>query len=172
MPVSYSFDDPIVAIHMKGEYSVLDLENAVLAALADPARPARPVLMYDLRESRALRERPTEDVRGMARFLARNRHAFNSRLVMVAPSDELFEKTVSNLEEARARGGKIISIGTGDNVRLKSISDRYLSMPKSHWSTNPLLAVVPLQLLAFHLAQNMGYDVDQPRNLAKSVTVE
>lgn len=90
MPVSYSFDDPIVAIHMKGEYSVLDLENAVLAALADPARPARPVLMYDLRESRALRERPTEDVRGMARFLARNRHAFNSRLVMVAPSDLAF----------------------------------------------------------------------------------
>lgn len=93
-------------------------------------------------------------------------------IVMVAPSDELFEKTVSNLEEARARGGRIISIGTGENQRLKSLSERYLSMPKSHWSTNPLLSVVPLQLLAFHMAQNMGYDVDQPRNLAKSVTVE
>ncbi|MFN7729545.1 MAG: glutamine--fructose-6-phosphate transaminase (isomerizing) [Bdellovibrio sp.] len=93
-------------------------------------------------------------------------------IVMVAPSDDLFEKTVSNLEEAKARGGKIISIGTGENARLKSISDRYLGMPKAHWSTNPLLAVVPLQLMAFHLADSLGHDVDQPRNLAKSVTVE
>jgi glucosamine--fructose-6-phosphate aminotransferase (isomerizing) len=93
-------------------------------------------------------------------------------IIMVAPSDELFEKTVSNLEEAKARGGKIISIGTGENERLKGISERYLAMPVAHWSTNPVLAVVPLQLLAFHLANSLGYDVDQPRNLAKSVTVE
>lgn len=93
-------------------------------------------------------------------------------IVMVAPSDALFEKTVSNLEEAKARGGKIISIGTGDNPRLRSLSERYLSMPKAHWSTSPMLSVVPLQLMAFHLAANLGYDVDQPRNLAKSVTVE
>ena len=96
----------------------------------------------------------------------------NMAIVMVVPSDELFEKTVSNLEEAKARGGKIISIGTGDNTRLKGISERYLSMPKAHWSTNPLLEVVPLQLMAFHLASSLGHDVDQPRNLAKSVTVE
>lgn len=93
-------------------------------------------------------------------------------IVMVAPSDDLFEKTVSNLEEAKARGGKIISIGTGENERLKSISERYLGIPKAHWSTNPLLEVVPLQLMAFHLADSLGHDVDQPRNLAKSVTVE
>lgn len=93
-------------------------------------------------------------------------------IIMVAPSDELFEKTVSNLEEAKARGGKIISIGTGENERLKGISERYLAMPVAHWTTNPVLAVVPLQLLAFHLANSLGYDVDQPRNLAKSVTVE
>jgi glucosamine--fructose-6-phosphate aminotransferase (isomerizing) len=93
-------------------------------------------------------------------------------VVMVVPSDELFEKTVSNLEEAKARGGKIISIGSGDNERLQKISERYLSIPKAHWTTNPILAVVPLQLMAFHLASSMGYDVDQPRNLAKSVTVE
>ena len=96
----------------------------------------------------------------------------NMAIVMIAPSDDLFEKTVSNLEEARARGGKIISIGTGDNARLKSLSERYLAIPKSHWSTSCLLSVVPLQLMAFHLANNLGYDVDQPRNLAKSVTVE
>jgi len=93
-------------------------------------------------------------------------------IVMIVPDDNLFEKSVSNLEEAKARGGKIISVGTGDNERLKSISDRYLSIPKAHWSTNPILATVPLQLMAFHLADSLGYDVDQPRNLAKSVTVE
>lgn len=93
-------------------------------------------------------------------------------IVMVAPSDDLFEKTVSNLEEAKARGGRIIAIGTGDNQRLKGISERYLAMPTAHWSTNPILSVVPLQLMAFHLANQLGYDVDQPRNLAKSVTVE
>jgi glutamine---fructose-6-phosphate transaminase (isomerizing) len=96
----------------------------------------------------------------------------NMAIVMLVPDDEHFEKSVSNLEEARARGGKIISIGTGDNSRLKGISDRYLSLPKAHWSTNPILEVIPLQLMAFYLAQKLGHDVDQPRNLAKSVTVE
>jgi glucosamine--fructose-6-phosphate aminotransferase (isomerizing) len=93
-------------------------------------------------------------------------------IVMIAPTDELFEKTVSNLEEAKARGGKIISIGSGDNQRLKGISEIYLPIPLSHWATNPILAVIPLQLMALHLAASLGYDVDQPRNLAKSVTVE
>lgn len=96
----------------------------------------------------------------------------NMAIIMIAPSDALFEKTVSNLEEAKARGGKIISIGTGDNTRLKNISERYLSLPESHWSTSPVLSVVPLQLLSYHLACSLGHDVDQPRNLAKSVTVE
>ena len=96
----------------------------------------------------------------------------NMAIIMIAPSDALFEKTVSNLEEAKARGGKIISIGTGDNLRLKNISERYLSLPESHWSTSPVLSVVPLQLLSYHLACSLGHDVDQPRNLAKSVTVE
>lgn len=93
-------------------------------------------------------------------------------IVVIAPNDDLYEKTISNLEEARARGGRIISIGTAENEKLKSISDFYLSLPASHWTTNPLISVVPLQLMAFHLAANLGYDVDQPRNLAKSVTVE
>lgn len=93
-------------------------------------------------------------------------------MVMIVPKDELYEKTLSNLEEAKARGGQIISIGTGDDERLKSVSDRYLALPNCHWSTNPILAAVPLQLMAFHLAQTLGHDVDQPRNLAKSVTVE
>jgi glucosamine--fructose-6-phosphate aminotransferase (isomerizing) len=93
-------------------------------------------------------------------------------IIMIAPRDNLFEKTLSNLEEAKARGGKIISIGTGDDKDLKKVSEYYLSLPKSHWATSPLLSVVPLQLMSFHLACELGCDVDQPRNLAKSVTVE
>ncbi|MEQ1722316.1 MAG: glutamine--fructose-6-phosphate transaminase (isomerizing) [Pseudobdellovibrio sp.] len=93
-------------------------------------------------------------------------------IVVVAPDDDLIEKTISNLQEAKARGGKIISIGTGENLALKSMSEYYLSLPIANWMTNPILSVVPLQLMAYHLADNLGYDVDQPRNLAKSVTVE
>lgn len=93
-------------------------------------------------------------------------------IVMIAPTDHLYEKSISNLEEARARGGKVISIGTGDNEMLRKISDYYLALPKAHWTVNHLLSVIPLQLMSFHLASILGYDVDQPRNLAKSVTVE
>ncbi len=93
-------------------------------------------------------------------------------IVMVAPRDKHYEKTVSNLEEARARGGRIISIGTGEDENLRAVSQYYLSLPQAHWTVNPLLAVIPLQLLSYHVAEALGNDVDQPRNLAKSVTVE
>jgi glucosamine--fructose-6-phosphate aminotransferase (isomerizing) len=93
-------------------------------------------------------------------------------IVMVAPQDSCYEKTLSNLEEARARGGKIIAVGTGDNPHLRGLSEYYLALPKAEWTINPLLATLPLQLLAYHVASAMGHDVDQPRNLAKSVTVE
>ncbi|RME16304.1 MAG: glutamine--fructose-6-phosphate transaminase (isomerizing) [Bdellovibrio sp.] len=94
-------------------------------------------------------------------------------IVMLAPKDELYEKTLSNLEESKARGGQIISIGTGEDERLKSLSKNYLAIPDpGSWMVNPLLEVIPLQLLAYHVACAFGHDVDQPRNLAKSVTVE
>ena len=93
-------------------------------------------------------------------------------IVVVAPNDELLDKTISNLQEAKARGGNIISIGTGENKSLKQMSEYYLSLPNSLWTTNPIISVIPLQLMAYHLAHSLGYDVDQPRNLAKSVTVE
>jgi len=93
-------------------------------------------------------------------------------VVVVAPSDDVYEKTLSNLEEVRARGGHIISIGSLKNDRLKDLSRHYLSIPKSTWNLNPILSVIPLQLMAYHLADQLGLDVDQPRNLAKSVTVE
>lgn len=93
-------------------------------------------------------------------------------IVVVAPSDDVFEKTVSNLEEVRARGGHIIAIGTGDNEKLKSLSLHYLGIPESSQFLSPLLSVITVQLLSYHVAEALGYDVDQPRNLAKSVTVE
>jgi glucosamine--fructose-6-phosphate aminotransferase (isomerizing) len=93
-------------------------------------------------------------------------------VVVVAPDDELYDKTVSNLEQLRARGGQVISIGTEGNEKLTTLSKHYLSLPKSSWINNSILAVIPLQLLAYHVSDALGYDVDQPRNLAKSVTVE
>lgn len=92
--------------------------------------------------------------------------------VVVAPQDAVFEKTMSNLEELRARGAQIIAIGSGPNKKLESICRHYLSLPEAKWPLNPLLAVIPLQLLSYHVAEALGHDVDQPRNLAKSVTVE
>lgn len=93
-------------------------------------------------------------------------------VVVLAPKDELYEKTLSNLEEARARGGKIISIGSLGDQRLEELSEHYLALPEASWFTLPLLEVIPLQLLSYHVADSLGHDVDQPRNLAKSVTVE
>ncbi|HAG90843.1 MAG TPA: glutamine--fructose-6-phosphate transaminase (isomerizing) [Bdellovibrionales bacterium] len=93
-------------------------------------------------------------------------------VVVLSPKDELYEKTLSNLEEARARGGKIISIGSHGDGRLEELSEHYLALPEASWFTLPLLEVIPLQLLSYHVAASLGHDVDQPRNLAKSVTVE
>ncbi|MBX7230568.1 MAG: glutamine--fructose-6-phosphate transaminase (isomerizing) [Bdellovibrionales bacterium] len=93
-------------------------------------------------------------------------------VIMLAASDELYEKTISNLEEAKTRGAKIVSLGTGENEHLKSLSEHYLALPKVYQDLYPLVEVIPLQLLAYHVAVTLGNDVDQPRNLAKSVTVE
>ncbi len=93
-------------------------------------------------------------------------------VMMMVPSDKHYEKSVSNLQEAKARGGVVISLGTGENTELKEMSEHYLSLPKAHWSVNPILEAIPVQLLAYHVADALGHDVDQPRNLAKSVTVE
>jgi glutamine---fructose-6-phosphate transaminase (isomerizing) len=93
-------------------------------------------------------------------------------VVVVAPKDDLFEKTVSNMEEVAARGGQIILI-TDDKEAAEGFSTASsFVLPKAHSFTNPLVFAVPVQLLAYHTAVFMGTDVDQPRNLAKSVTVE
>jgi len=93
-------------------------------------------------------------------------------VVMIAPKDDLYDKTISNLETAKARGAQVISIGTVNDERLKNLSINFLSIPKVPWNISPFLSVIPLQLLSLHVASALGHDVDQPRNLAKSVTVE
>ena len=93
-------------------------------------------------------------------------------VVVVAPRDDLFDKTVSNMEEVAARGGQIIMITDDEQAANSFKTASSFILPKAHSFTNPLLFAVPVQLLAYHTAVFMGTDVDQPRNLAKSVTVE
>lgn len=97
----------------------------------------------------------------------------NVPVIMIAPEDDLYEKTYSNLHEVQSRGGKIILLGHSDQKQssLKKIF-HHIGMPLSSPLTSPLLYAIPIQLLAYYTAVAKGTDVDQPRNLAKSVTVE
>jgi glucosamine--fructose-6-phosphate aminotransferase (isomerizing) len=92
--------------------------------------------------------------------------------VFVAPRGSLHAKTLSNIEEVRARMGPVIAVGTEGDDQLASLADFFLPIPDVPEVVQPLLAVVPLQLLAYHVARIKGCDIDKPRNLAKSVTVE
>jgi len=96
----------------------------------------------------------------------------NLPVVVVAPHDAYYEKIVSNIQEVKARKGNIIAIVTEGDKALIEMADDVIEIPKSHPAVAPLLAVLPLQLLAYHVALYRGCNVDQPRNLAKSVTVE
>jgi glucosamine--fructose-6-phosphate aminotransferase (isomerizing) len=92
--------------------------------------------------------------------------------VFVAPRGSLHGKTLSNVEEVRARHGSVIAVGTAGDDELAGLCDAFLPIPDAPEVVQPLLAVVPLQLLAYHVARLRGCDIDKPRNLAKSVTVE
>jgi glucosamine--fructose-6-phosphate aminotransferase (isomerizing) len=92
--------------------------------------------------------------------------------VVIIPHDSMYEKTLSNLQEIKARGGPIIAIANEGNAQLAKMCDDVIYVPKTLECLFPLLAVVPLQLLSYHIAVARGCDVDKPRNLAKSVTVE
>jgi glucosamine--fructose-6-phosphate aminotransferase (isomerizing) len=96
----------------------------------------------------------------------------NVPVIGIAPKDSVYEKMISNLAEARARKGRIIAIGTEGDEGLKEVADTVLYIPKSPEYLSPILVAPPLQLLAYHIAVLRGCDVDKPRNLAKSVTVE
>lgn len=93
-------------------------------------------------------------------------------VVAIAPRDPWHEKMVSQIEQAKARGGKVIAVATEGDERIASLVDDVLWIPDCPWMLSPVVTVIPLQLLAYHIAVFRGLDVDQPRNLAKSVTVE
>ncbi|WP_456397414.1 glutamine--fructose-6-phosphate transaminase (isomerizing) [Desulfurobacterium sp.] len=93
-------------------------------------------------------------------------------VVVIAPKDRVYEKMVSNIEEVKARKGKVIAVTNANCSEIEKLADFTIEIPITEELLYPFLTVVPLQLFAYHIADFLGYDVDQPRNLAKSVTVE
>jgi len=96
----------------------------------------------------------------------------NMPVVFIAPKDSTYDKIVSNIEEVKARGGRTIAIATDNDNGIDSLVDYTIKIPSTIRMLMPILTVIPLQLLAYHIAVKKGLNVDQPRNLAKSVTVE
>lgn len=93
-------------------------------------------------------------------------------VIAIAPHDPWYEKMVSQIEQAKARGGQVLAVATEGDRLLPELTDHICWVPETPWLLSPVITVIPLQLLAYHIAALRGLDVDQPRNLAKSVTVE
>jgi len=96
----------------------------------------------------------------------------NMPVLAIAIKDPWYEKMISQIEQAKARGGVVVAVATEGDERVASLVDRVLWVPEAPWMLSPVLTSIPLQILAYHIATMRGLDVDQPRNLAKSVTVE
>ena len=96
----------------------------------------------------------------------------NMPVVCIAPKDPWHEKMISQIQQAKARNGKVIAVATDGDELVQGMADHILWVPDAPWMLSPIITVLPLQLLAYHIAAIRGLDVDQPRNLAKSVTVE
>ncbi|MCK6582535.1 MAG: glutamine--fructose-6-phosphate transaminase (isomerizing) [Anaerolineales bacterium] len=93
-------------------------------------------------------------------------------VLCIAPKDPWHEKMISQIQQAKARGGMVVAVATEGDELVKSMADHVLWIPDAPWMLSPVATVLPLQMLAYHIAAIRGLDVDQPRNLAKSVTVE
>jgi glutamine---fructose-6-phosphate transaminase (isomerizing) len=93
-------------------------------------------------------------------------------VVCVATDSPVLEKVLSNVAEVRARGADVIAVATEGSPAVTEMADQVLFVPRTDWVLQPILAIIPLQLLAYHIARLNGFNVDQPRNLAKTVTVE
>jgi glutamine---fructose-6-phosphate transaminase (isomerizing) len=93
-------------------------------------------------------------------------------VVCVATDSPVLEKVLSNVAEVRARGADVIAVATEGSLAVTEMADHVLFVPRTDWVLQPILAIIPLQLLAYHIARLNGLNVDQPRNLAKTVTVE
>jgi len=96
----------------------------------------------------------------------------NFPTIAICPSDSVYEKMISNIQEIKLRNGPVIAIATEGNEEIKKIVDDVIYIPKTLETLTPLLSVIPLHLFAYYLAAVLGRDIDKPRNLAKSVTVE
>ncbi|MFL5862099.1 MAG: glutamine--fructose-6-phosphate transaminase (isomerizing) [Solirubrobacteraceae bacterium] len=96
----------------------------------------------------------------------------NTPVIVVATESPVLDKIVSNIQEVRARGARVIAVATEGDATIAEHADEVIRVPRTDWMLAPLLAVIPLQLLAYHIARLRGLNVDQPRNLAKTVTVE
>jgi glutamine---fructose-6-phosphate transaminase (isomerizing) len=96
----------------------------------------------------------------------------NTPVVVVATDAPVLEKVVSNMQEVRARGAHVIAVATEGNADIAQHAERVIEIPRTDWMLQPMLAVIPLQLLAYQIARRLDLNVDQPRNLAKTVTVE
>jgi len=93
-------------------------------------------------------------------------------VVVIAPRDPWYEKMFSQIEQAKSRGGTVIALATDGDELISTVADHVIWLPDTPWMLTPVTTVIPLQMLAYHIAALRGLDVDQPRNLAKSVTVE
>ncbi|MEK7162129.1 MAG: SIS domain-containing protein, partial [Patescibacteria group bacterium] len=93
-------------------------------------------------------------------------------VVAIMTQNSLYDKMKSNVQEAKARGARILAIATEGDIEVKEVADEVIYVPKTMELLEPLLNTIPLQLFAYHMAVILGRDVDRPRNLAKSVTVE
>ncbi|MDP9134706.1 MAG: SIS domain-containing protein, partial [Actinomycetota bacterium] len=93
-------------------------------------------------------------------------------VVVVATESPVLEKVVSNMQEVRARGAHVIAVASEGDIGIGEHAEEVLRIPRTDWMLQPILAVIPLQLLAYRIARLRGLNVDQPRNLAKTVTVE
>jgi glucosamine--fructose-6-phosphate aminotransferase (isomerizing) len=93
-------------------------------------------------------------------------------VVVLAPRDPWYDKMLSQIEQAKARGGIVVAVATDGDEQIPPLADHILWIPETPWLLSPVVTVIPLQMLAYHIAALRGLDVDQPRNLAKSVTVE
>ena len=93
-------------------------------------------------------------------------------VLVIAPKDKWYEKMISQIEQAKARGGKVITIATEGDTLIPELANEVMWIPETPWLLSPVITSIPLQLFAYHIATLLGLDVDQPRNLAKSVTVE
>ena len=92
--------------------------------------------------------------------------------ICIVPNDSVYSKMISNIQEIKARKSPVIAIATEGNTEIKTLADDVIYIPDTLEPLTPILSIIPLQMLAYHVADMRGCDIDKPRNLAKSVTVE